>query len=104
MRGKALKSKLEELVDGIQQRIDFVTATGVSSFEQETEQNYGKLEYLQSKIKKDDGISDWVDEKQRLSGRLNKLEKQVQELEELADEWENYLQLLADTKLRKDNV
>ncbi|CDO94535.1 unnamed protein product [Kluyveromyces dobzhanskii CBS 2104] len=104
MKGKALKSKFEELVDRFQQRIDFVTATGVSQFERETEHNYEKLDYLQSKIKHDDSVDDWVNDKQQFADNLSKLEMQVEELSELADEWEDYLKLLADTKLREDNV
>lgn len=104
MKEKILKSTIEDLVSSLQQRVDLLTVTDVSWFEQETNQNYDKLETLQRKMKKDEEITNWVHAKEECSDILNKLENQVEELESMAEEWERYLELLTDTKLRKYNV
>ena len=74
MKEKALRTKIDELVATLQQRIDIVTATAVSQFEQETENNYAKLDYLKAHFKKDDSINDWLNDKQEFTEKLDKLE------------------------------
>ncbi|BAO40407.1 protein BLI1 [Kluyveromyces marxianus] len=101
MKEKALRTKIDELVATLQQRIDIVTATAVSQFEQETENNYAKLDYLKAHFKKDDSINDWLNDKQEFTEKLDKLESQITELSDLADEWEIFIKelLLTDAKL-----
>lgn len=104
MRRKELNSKVEELVDALQQRVDLFAAKGVSWLEHEAESNYSRLQYLQDKAPENDSLPDWLHSKREASENLEKIEKQIDELEQLATEWEKYFELFTDTKLGKHNI